>query len=84
MQLAPFEEIIKIQNKGVLTIPKKLRVGSFEDNSLVRIKKEKGRLIIEQVRTLPYPTRSYTDEEVESFLVLDKVDTKELKKKGLI
>lgn len=79
-----FDEIIKIQNKGVLTIPKKLRVGSFEDNSLVRIKKEKGRLIIEQIRTLPYPVRSYSDRDVDSFLALDKEESKKLSKKGLI
>lgn len=78
------DEIIKIQAKGVLTIPKTLRENFMEDNSLVRIKKEKGRLIIEPVRTLPYPVRSYTDNEIEEFIALDKEESKQLKRKGLL
>lgn len=79
------EEIIKIQPKGLLTIPKSLRVKlGFVENSLVRVKEEKGRLIMEAVRTLPYPVRSYTDDEIKGFLKLDEKQSKELKKKGLI
>ncbi|OGM04147.1 hypothetical protein A2715_04075 [Candidatus Woesebacteria bacterium RIFCSPHIGHO2_01_FULL_39_32] len=79
------EEIIKIQPRGSLTIPKKLRedVG-IRKNTLVRIIKEKGRLIIEPVRTLPYPARSYTDKEIDEFLELDAKETKELKSKGIL
>ena len=79
------EEIIKIQPRGSLTIPKKLRedVGIIK-NTLVRIIKEKGRLIIEPVRTLPYPARSYTDKEIDEFLELDAKETKELKSKGIL
>jgi len=85
MQQTTREEIIKIQPKGILTIPKNLRLSlGFVDNSLVRVKEEKGRLIMEAVRTLPYPVRSYTDDEIGSFLELDKKQSKELKKKGLI
>ncbi len=85
MQTISFEDLIKIQPKGVLTIPKKMRqfVG-LEDNNIARVKVEKGRLIIEPVRTLPYPVRSYTDEELEEFFALDKKESKELRKKGLI
>lgn len=79
-----FDEIIKIQNKGVLTIPKKLRGEDFDEQKLVRIKKEKGRLVIEPVRTLSYPVRSYTDKDIDGFITLDKAETKELRKKGLI
>ena len=79
------EEIIKIQPKGLLTIPKSLRLKlGFVENSLVRVKEEKGRLIMEAVRTLPYPVRSYNEDEVNSFLELDQKQSKELKKKGLI
>lgn len=79
------EEIIKIQPKGLLTIPKNLRLKlGFVENSLVRVKEEKGRLIMEAVRTLPYPVRSYTDDEINGFLELDKKQSKELKKKGWI
>lgn len=70
------EEIVKIQPKGLFTIPKKFRVGLFEENGLARVIKEKGRLIVEPVRTLNYPVRSYTDEEVKEFLNLDASETK--------
>lgn len=67
------EEIVKFQPKGLLTIPKKYRLSlGFEERGLARIKTEKGKLIIEPVRTLPYPVRTYTDAEIEEFLALDK------------
>lgn len=76
------EEIIKFQPKGLLTIPKKFRQNlGFEEKALVRIKAEKGRLIIEPVRTLPYPVRSYTDTEIKEFLAFDRKESEELKKK---
>ena len=83
MQLIPIiEEIVRIQAKGLITIPKRLRRDlGFTENSLARFKKEKGRLIIEPVRTLPYPVRSYTDQEVEEFLRLDAKESPTLKKK---
>lgn len=85
MQTQPLEELTKIQAKGVLTIPKKLRIKTgITDNSIVRMKEEKGKIIIEPVRTLPYPVRSYTDKEVQEFFALDEGETKELKKKKLL
>lgn len=80
-----FEDIIKIQPKGLLTIPKKIRnkVG-IDENSLVRIKEEKGRVVIEPIYTLPYPVRSYTEEDIKEFLRLDQKEAKTLKKKGLL
>ncbi|MCJ7740715.1 hypothetical protein MUP32_05400 [Candidatus Microgenomates bacterium] len=85
MQTIPFEEIIKVQPKGLLTIPKKLRdaVG-LEERGLVRVRKDKGRLILEPVRTLSYPVRSYSDKEINEFLALDREDSKILKKKNLL
>lgn len=85
MQQTIQEEIIKIQPKGLLTIPKNLRLRlGFVDNSLVRVKEEKGRLIMEAVRTIPYPARSYTDDEINGFFELDKNESKGLKIKRLI
>ena len=84
MQQLPREEIVKIQPKGLFTIPKKFRTGLFEENGLARVRKEKGRLILEPVRTLPYPVRSYSDEEIKEFVDLDAYETKELKAKGLL
>jgi len=85
MQLLTREELIKLQPKGLITIPKKFRQElGFEENGLVRIKKENGRLIMEPVRTLPYSVRSYTDEETKDFFKLDEEEAKELIKKKLI
>jgi len=79
------EEIVKFQPKGLLTIPRKFRrLLGFEERGLARIKAEKGRIIIEPVRTLPYSVRTYTDSEIKEFLALDKKETKELKKKGIV
>ena len=77
--------IIKIQPKGVITIPKKIREDiGFEENGFARIKKNNGRVILEPVRTLPYPVRSYTNSDVESFLDLDEKESKKLKTKSLL
>lgn len=79
------EELVKIQPRGLLTIPIKFRQESaFKENSLVRLIKEKGRLVIEPVRTIPYPVRSYSNKEVKEFFDLDKKESKKLEKTGLI
>lgn len=54
MQTQIQEEIIKILPKGIMTIPKKFREKlGFGENSWVRVKEEKGRLILERVYFLP-------------------------------
>lgn len=74
-----------MQTKGNITIPKSVRVAmGLTKNSLVRMKVDKGRLIMESVRTLPYPVRSYTPSEVEAFFKLDEKETKKLKAKGIL
>ena len=79
------EEIVKIQPRGLFTIPKKLRINlGFSDNSLVRVKQENGRLVVEPVRTLPYSARSYTQADIEEFIRFDKEETRTLKAKGLV
>ena len=83
MQQIIQEEIVRIQPKGLITIPKYLRVQlGFDVSKLARIKSEKGRLIIEPVRMISYPVRSYSDEEIKEFLEEDKKETKELRKAG--
>lgn len=79
------EEIIKIQQRGLFTIPKKMRIKlGLGDNSLIRVQEEKGRIIVEPVRTLPYPVRSYTGAEIKQFVQFDREDTTALKGKGLL
>lgn len=85
MQQLIQDKIIKLQPRGVLTIPKKFRQSlGLEENTLIRIKKDKWRLIIEQVRTLSYPVRSYTNEDLCQFFELDAEEAKKLKKKSLL
>ena len=60
----------------------RIRLG-FEESQLARIKSEKGRLIIEPVKTIPYQVRSYSDKEIKEFLEEDEKETKELKKLDL-
>lgn len=79
------DEIVKIQPRGLFTIPKKLRIRlGLSDNSLVKVKEEKGKLIVEPMRALPYPVRSYTDEDIREFIELDKKESEALRKKGLL
>lgn len=85
MQTIPFEDIVKLQPKGLLTIPKKFRKAlSLNGNDLVRIRGIKGRLVLEPVRTIPYPVRSYTDTEINEFLALDEEESRKLRMKGLL
>ena len=81
----PLQQYVRMQPKGLLTLPKKWReeVG-VEENGMVRITKDKRRLIIEPVRTLPCPVRSYTDSDLNEFYNLDEQETKELKSRGLL
>ena len=85
MQTTPFEDIVKLQPKGLITIPKKIRdsVGIAE-RGLLRIRADRGKITIEPVRTLPYPVRSYTDKELAEFIALDEKEGKELRRLKII
>ncbi|MBU1322684.1 AbrB/MazE/SpoVT family DNA-binding domain-containing protein [Microgenomates group bacterium] len=73
MQVQSFEEIVKMQPKGLLTIPKNIRIKyGFEENGLVKIRAVTGRIYLEPVRALPYPVRNYTAKELEEFFNFDK------------
>lgn len=73
MQIQTIEEVVKMQPKGLLTIPKNIRTKfGFSENDFVRIKASAGKVYLEPVRTLAYPVRSYTDKELSEFFELDK------------
>lgn len=79
------DELVRLQPKGLITIPKKFRDSlGFKDSDFVRIKKENIRLILEPIRILPYPVRSYTQAELQSFLDLDQKETKKLKARRIL
>ena len=77
--------IVRVQSKGLITIPKDYReeIG-LEESDFVRVRKKAQQIIIEPVRVLPYPVRSYTKKELDEFLKLDEKESKKLKKKGLL
>lgn len=80
-----FEEFVKVQAKGLITIPKKLREElHITEETIVKIKREGQKLTMEPIKTITYPVRSYTKEEIKQFMTFDAAQTKELKKKGLI
>ena len=79
------EEIVRMQQKGLITIPKKFSAQlNIVENDLLRLKNEKGRIVLEPVRILPYPVRSYTIEEIDEFIAFDARETRALKKKKII
>lgn len=85
MQATNYQDFTKLQPKGLITIPKKFRQSlNFEDNQLLRLKQIKGRLIIEPVRALPYPVRSYTKKDLKQFINLDDQEKKDLKAKNFL
>lgn len=85
MQQAIQTDFVKVQQKGLITIPKAFRDQlGIKENTLVKITKEKGRLIIEPMNDLPYGVRSYTPEEVQEFIEYDKKLSEQLKKDGLL
>lgn len=83
--ISALEKYIKVQPKGLITIPKKLRQAlSIKPESIVKIKQEGNKLTIEPIRPISFPIRSYSNEEIKEFLSTDAAQTKELRKKGLL
>lgn len=85
MQLTTFQDYTQLQPKGLITIPKKFRLSlGMEEKQLLRLTKEKSRLIIEPVQVLSYPVRRYTKQDLKDFFKLDANDSKSLKTKNLL
>ena len=77
-QIVDNGEIIKIQSRGVLTIPSKFRDENFGQDRFVRVSKLGGKLVLEPVTILSYPVRRYTNSEVDEFLKQDEEETESL------
>lgn len=85
MQILSYEKIVRIQSKGLITIPKRFRLDlGFEENGLIKLIKRNGSLVLQPIRTLSYPVRSYSEDEIQEFFNLDKKESQKLKKKGLL
>lgn len=83
MQPLLIDEIVKIQPKGLFTIPVKARKQLFQNN-LARVRIDRGRLIVEPVRILDYPVRQYSEEEIDEFFAKDDQDSQTLRKKDFL
>ena len=63
----------QIQQKGLITIPMSIRKQfGINPSDLMKIGVVAGKIVLEPVRVLPYPTRRYSEDEVKEFLELDK------------
>lgn len=81
MQQAIWEDIVKILPKGLVTIPKKLRLDvGLNENGLARIRKDGRKLIIEPVSVIGYPIRTYSRSEIKQFIKDDRLSSKLAKK----
>lgn len=77
--------IVMPQPRGQITLPKKFRDKyGIKPGTPVKVTDEGTGVKVEPVRILSYPVRSYTDQEVDEFLALDKKETAELKKLGIL
>ena len=83
-QIQDWEEIVKMQPRGLLTIPRRFRDEKFGGNRFVKVKKVRGGLMLEPVTVLGYAARKYTDSEMDEFFELDEKETKELKSRGVV
>ena len=55
MQQPPLEAIIRMQPKGVITIPQKMRQAlKIETGTFLRLTDNRNQIIIEPVRIVPY------------------------------
>lgn len=85
MQLTTFDDYTQLQPKGLITIPKKFREAlGMKEKQLLRLTKDKSRLIVEPVQVLSYPARRYTKKDLKDFFQLDKDDSQTLKTKNLL
>lgn len=74
-QAQDWTAIVKIQPRGVITIPRRFRDKNFSENSFVKVKKTGGKLTLEPVTMVEYPVRRYTDKEVDEFFEMDKKES---------
>lgn len=67
------EEYLKILGKGMVTIPKEWRVElGLEEGDIVKAKKEGNKVVIE-LREGEAPYRTFSDQEIEEWLKIDKL-----------
>lgn len=79
-----YQEIIQIQSRGLITIPKRFRDSNFDEKSYIRMKQMDGKIILEPVQIIGYPVRKYLNQEVDEFFDLDDKESAKLRKTGIL
>ncbi len=73
-------EWIKISAKGLITLPKKMRESiGLKEGSIAKATLKGSSIVIESVDP-PFKGRLYTDAQLETWVVEDKLSDKDLKK----
>ena len=69
-------EIVKPLPKGQITIPAAFRRQlGIDANTLLDVSVKEGELVVKPLKSIPAKyLRSYSDEEIERFLVVDKLE----------
>ncbi len=79
-----YQEIVQIQSRGNITIPRRFRKNDFEEKNYIRMRQMNGKIILEPVQIIAYPVRKYLSSEVNEFFDLDNRESVKLKKMGIL
>mgnify|MGYP001559891256 CR=1 FL=1 len=75
------QTLVRIQPKGLITLPKKIRDQlNLSENSHLRISVQGGKVVLDPLQARSFPIRIYTDAEIDQFLKDDKLDPELAKK----
>jgi len=56
----------------------------MKTKTVIKTNTDKGKIPVKPIRTLPYPVRSFSDEELQEWFELDEAEGEELRRKGII
>lgn len=77
-QLQPQSEWIKILNKGIITIPKKMRTQiGIQEGDMAKISLQENKIVIEAQDKIAFSQfRTFTDKEINIWIKEDKLPEK--------
>jgi len=66
--------IVRVRQRGQITLPRLVRDrAGLKEDTPVRVKLAGSKVVLEPLSYSAYPTREYTDEQIEQFLKDDKL-----------
>lgn len=77
-QIQPKEEWIKILNKGIITIPKRMRIqAGIKEGDMAKVKLQGKRIIIEANKEMTFDKfRKFTNKQINEWIEEDKLPDK--------